>query len=237
MTVASARVFLGLLYLTAALAAPQTGAKQKWPFFRFVRTLIFFDAIPKFPFFQPTTIGTPTKLAPGSVLFNMAKGIKIDIGPLDDIVMGGVSKTDVAPGEFDGMFSGFVSTANNGGFAGIRTTLFRPPKDVAQCTGFQLRIKGDGQRYKFIARDDTDWNGIAWSASFDSQKDKSTTVCIPIKDLKPTRFAKVVSGPIFDKTKLTGLQVTLSKFEYDGGLNLRFTEGPFSLFLEEVSMY
>lgn len=163
----------------------------------------------------------------------------MDFGPLDDIVMGGVSKTSLSPGEkFSGLFSGYVSTDNNGGFAGIRSKLMTPPKDITRASGFQLKVKGDGQRYKFIVRDDEQWNGIAWSTSFDTKKDSIVTVKVPISQLKPTRFAKTLKDhPPFNKTHLSGMQVTLSKFEYDGDLNPRFTPGPFSLMLEEIALY
>lgn len=229
---------LSVLLMLSAEGAPQTGAKQRWPLMRFVKTLTFFDALPKLPFFQKVTIGTPTsELGPGSVLFSLAKGQRLDFGPLDDIVMGGVSQTQES-GLDGGLFSGVVSTANNGGFAGIRTKLFSPAKNIATAKGIQLRVKGDGNRYKFIARDDTEWNGIAWSSSFDTTKDRSTVVKIPIKGLKPTRFAKTLTDhKAFDQTRLSGIQITLSKFEYDGGLNPAFTEGPFSLLLEEIALY
>ena len=55
----------------------------------------------------------------------MANNIKcnrITWGPLDDVVMGGASRSDLQPGEqFKGIWKGEISTANNGGFAGIRT--------------------------------------------------------------------------------------------------------------------
>lgn len=231
-------LLLGIFISSPVLGAPQSGAKQRWPVGRFLKTLTFFDALPKLPFFQKVTLGTPTtELGPGSVLFNMAKGQSLEFGPLDDIVMGGVSQTQES-GLEQGFFSGVVSTANNGGFAGIRTKLFSPAKNIVKAQGIQLRVKGDGNRYKFIARDDTEWNGIAWSASFDTTKGKSTTVKIPIKSLKPTRFAKMLTDNApFDQSRLSGIQITLSKFEYDGGLNPSFTEGPFSLQLEEIALY
>ena len=63
-------------------------------------------------------------------------------------------------------------------------------------------------------------------------------VKLPFNKLKPTKFAKVVSDlGTFDKSRLTALQLSLSKFEYDGGFNPTFKDGPFSLTLEEVKTY
>ena len=39
------------------------------------------------------------------------------------------------------------------------------------------------------------------------------------------------------KITTTGLQLTLSKFEYDGGLNPSFREGPFRLEVDAISFY
>jgi hypothetical protein len=40
-------------------------------------------------------------------------------GPLDDVVMGGASKSSINEGnKWDGIWRGLVTTANNGGFAG-----------------------------------------------------------------------------------------------------------------------
>jgi hypothetical protein len=56
--------------------------------------------------------------------------------------------------------------------------LFSPFKDASACRGFVLKVKGDGKRFKFIARDDTEWNGIAWSTSFDTIAGKDIEVKI-----------------------------------------------------------
>lgn len=70
-------------------------------------------------------------------------------GPVDDVVMGGVSRSgfstvsgageDGAPG---GVFSGDVTTANNGGFASVRTRNIDPPLDLSSCDGLEIRLFG-----------------------------------------------------------------------------------------------
>ena len=99
----------------------------------------------------------------GDVLWSTEEQ-KVSWGPLDDVVMGGVSKSNLEVGQpFDGKWTGFVTSANNGGFAGIRSKIFEPKLDASSCRGIILKLKGDGNRYKFIGRDDVEWNGIAWS--------------------------------------------------------------------------
>ena len=77
-------------------------------------------------------------------------------GALDDVVMGGVSASSLQfggngeGGAPTGLFKGYVSTDNNGGFASIRSRNFEPIEDLSAYEGFELRIKGDGHRYKFV---------------------------------------------------------------------------------------
>lgn len=215
--------------------------KKPWEFFRFLKTASFYGAFkPKLPFFPEAPPKESVSVKPNDLIYSITENQNaiVEWGPLDDVVMGGASKTDLLPGEkFNGIWSGFITTANNGGFAGIRTKLFSPFKDASLCRGLVLKVKGDGQRFKFIARDDTEWNGIAWSTSFDTTAGKEIEVKIPWSKLIPTRFARtVVMGP-FDTKKLTGIQLSLSKFEYDGGLNPNFREGPFRLELQEISFF
>ncbi|KAG5562021.1 hypothetical protein RHGRI_004905 [Rhododendron griersonianum] len=96
-------------------------------------------------------------------------------GALDDIVMGGVSESsfqvDPTGGENGGptgLFKGVVSTANNGGFTSIRTRNFPVSEDLSAYDGLELRLKGDGRRYKLIVRMSSDWDTIGYTLSFDT---------------------------------------------------------------------
>ncbi|WP_439182385.1 CIA30 family protein [Carboxylicivirga taeanensis] len=67
---------------------------------------------------------------------------------INDGVMGGVSEGDLFVNkEGHGVFHGFVSTANNGGFSMVRFQF--NPVEVKTATVALLRIKGDGKRYQF----------------------------------------------------------------------------------------
>ena len=76
-------------------------------------------------------------------------------GALDDVVMGGVSESSIRFKEAIAEFSGNVSTANSGGFASVRTRNFEPAIDLSSYDGIALRVKGDGNRYKFMLRTET----------------------------------------------------------------------------------
>ena len=79
-------------------------------------------------------------------------------------LLAGRSKGDEMPGDiFTGSFSGLVTTENNGGFSGIRSFNFL--KNAEKNEGILIECTGDGNRYKFIARDNDLFNGIAWYTS------------------------------------------------------------------------
>lgn len=214
--------------------------RQPWEVGRFLRTAAFFGAFspaailrPFLP--SPGPSGASPKLRPGAVIWDASNPLGLQWGPLDDVVMGGASQSS-----FEGTaWRGTVTTANNGGFAGVRTRQLSPPLDLSACKGVELTIEGDGQRYKFILRDDQDWNGVAWTKPFDTAgPGRETKVRVAFTELVPTRFAATV--PLdrgFDNGRVTALQLTLSKFEFDGGLNPKFRPGDFAVRVKRIVGY
>eukprot|EP01038_Epipyxis_sp_PR26KG_P007116 gene7116-9712_t len=219
---------------------PKSKTERKpWEFGRFLRTAGFYGALtPKIPFLSRTK-SPSSQIEPRTTIWDSNNIQGVEWGPLDDVVMGGASKSDLSPGEkFTGRWTGVTTSANNGGFAGIRTKLFKNPLNLSKCTGIELKVTGDGNRYKFIIRDDDEWNGTAWSTLFDTEKGKLLSIKLPFNKFKPTRFARVTyqANP-FKKESLTALQISLSKFEYDGQLNPKFKEGPFDVLIESITSY
>ena len=142
--------------------------RAQWDLKRFVDTALFFNGpeqvlmrlVPPRRRAASDTIWDPTVQPP-----------MLDFGPLDDVVMGGVSESsfeistsrssDTAGEESTvGVFAGTIRTENNGGFAGVRSRSLSPPLRLAAKSGIRMRVRGDGQRYKLIIRDSYDWNGI-----------------------------------------------------------------------------
>jgi uncharacterized protein YbjT (DUF2867 family) len=159
-------------------------------------------------------------------------------GALDDVVMGGVSSSNIQLTENTAVFAGNVSTANSGGFASVRTKNFDPPFNLSGYTGVELRVKGDGQRYKLFLRPDATWDGLGYSYSFDTVADTWINIRIPFAELTPVFRAKTVKdAPPLDASKISSFQLMLSKFEYDGALNPKFTAGGFSLQVESIKAY
>ena len=91
--------------------------KKSWDFFRFLNTANFYGAF-RPSFLKPKMSTVTDTVKPGTIIWSKAEmnspGI-VQWGPLDDVVMGGVSKSDLLPGKtFDGIWTGFVTSANNG---------------------------------------------------------------------------------------------------------------------------
>ncbi|PSN16535.1 CIA30 family protein [filamentous cyanobacterium CCT1] len=158
-------------------------------------------------------------------------------GSLDDGVMGGVSSSQVQWQE--GLrFGGQVSTANSGGFASIRTRNLEPPLSLGQWQGTVLYAQGDGQRYKWILRDNPGWDSLAYCHSFDTQANQLTVVKIPFLEMVATRRARTVPDATpLNPAQLHSMQLMLSKFEYDGELNPAFQPGSFGLTLQRLGVY
>ena len=119
-----------------------------------------------------------------------------------------------------------------------------PALKLGQYGGLRLRVRGDSvlRRYKCIVRDSYDWNGIAWSQSFDASPADATNpdewqcVDLPFDGFVPTLFARTVPGAKLNTDEINTLQITLSKFEYDNALNPNFVTGPFELRIKSVEV-
>ncbi|KAF2302983.1 hypothetical protein GH714_012293 [Hevea brasiliensis] len=185
-------------------------------------------------------------LRSGKLLFGCEDNSFKDLpwGALDDVVMGGVSESnfqiDTTGGENGGptgIFKGVVSTANNGGFTSIRTRNFSTPENLSAYDGLELRLKGDGRRYKLIVRTSRDWDTVGYTASFDTVEGWQS-IRLPFSSLRPIFRARTVSdAPPFDQSNIVSLQLMFSKFEYDGKLNPTFIEGPFQLPLSSIRAF
>ena len=159
-------------------------------------------------------------------------------GSLDDVVMGGVSEGSFFNRDGYAVFAGSVSTNNSGGFSSVRTKNFEPPFDFSGWEGMQLKVKGDGQRYKFIARNSSGWDSPAYIYGVDTLKDEWTTVRIPFESMVATfRARSVADAPAFDPARVFSLQLMLSKFEFDRQLNPCFSAGAFELLVNDISIY
>lgn len=219
--------------------------RQPWEALRFVRQSS------KFVSMNPFASKEKRNVQPGNVLWTPSSSQQtFQLAPLDDVVMGGASSSS-----FDndtGLWKGKVTDANSGGFVGIRST----PSfewNMEECTGIQLKVKSSSpktQRFKFVVRDSTDFNGVCWTTSIDvaasnkvmnlftsPENSGVTTVKIPFDKQVPTIFARTVPDQTFQKDNVVGVQFAYSKFEYDGDLNPNFNLGDMDLQILEMSAY
>lgn len=167
-------------------------------------------------------------------------------GALDDVVMGGVSQgsfflqaqdSQGQPAQKQAIFAGNVSTDNSGGFSSVRTKNFDPPFDFTGWRGVRLRVKGDGQRYKFILRNSGGWDSPAYIYSFDTRAGIWLDVDVPFAEMVPTfRARSVPEAAAFDPAQVYSFQLMLSKFEYDQRLNPHFEPGPFELVVSSIGV-
>jgi len=169
---------------------------------------------------------------------NPSQELKTTWGAVDDVVMGGVSESSLRILDNAALFTGNVSIANSGGFVSVRTRNFEPALDLSEYEGIELRVKGDGKRYKFILRAESKWDGVAYCYSFDTEPDGWMDVRIPFTELIPVFRAKTLQdAPGLDASKVYAVQLMLSKFEYDGELNPKFEPGSFALQVESITAY
>jgi hypothetical protein len=111
---------------------------------------------------------------------------------VNDVVMGGVSESKFEI-DSDGtaVFSGTVSSDNNGGFASARASLKDEYKDYKEVI---IRVKGDGNIYSLRFRTDTNFDGISYQAKFKTDAGEWIEHKIPLSDFKPTFRGNTLSN-------------------------------------------
>jgi len=135
--------------------------------------------------------------------------------------MGGVSSSTF--NNRNGVWNGYVTDRNSGGFIGIRTTPSNRPLDMSLCTGVEFTLKNvGGRKLKAVIRDSTEFNGVCWtdiitssSKSIGSFLAKSNSnevkIRVPFNRLVPTIFAKTVPDQQLKKDNVVGFQLVYSK--------------------------
>lgn len=123
---------------------------------------------------------------------------------VNDDVMGGISQSRVRADSEGVIIEGRVSLENNGGFASVRSTaVFN--QDAATL---ELKVKGDGKRYKFILRTDTSARTPMYQAEFIAP-DAWTVVRFQPNDFKTSFRGRAVTAPelVFSEVKEIGILI------------------------------
>uniref|UniRef100_A0A7S0W1H8 NADH:ubiquinone oxidoreductase intermediate-associated protein 30 domain-containing protein n=1 Tax=Hemiselmis tepida TaxID=464990 RepID=A0A7S0W1H8_9CRYP len=222
-------------------AAPLSLAMQadaSWNFRRFAKTFTRFNGLPFLgPLGRAATVPQPAPEQRGNdaVLWGFGGISQAEFdelwAPLDDVVMGGVSVSDISrTPDGKALLKGVTSSRNNGGFCSARTRNVAVPYDLTGYQGVAIRAKSSiGMRYKLILRDREGWDTVAWCKSFDLPGGREVDVRVPFSDLLPVVRGRTVREGAIDRSSVFSAQIMVSKYEYDGALNPNFTEGEFAL--------
>ncbi len=146
--------------------------------------------------------------------------------PIDDAVMGGVSRSEMRIENGRAIFAGMVSLDFGGGFASVRSS---PGSwDIGTCTGIEALLHGDGRRYKLALKSDPGFDSVNWQAAFQTRSHERQVVRIPFQDLIPVyRGLRVSNAPPFDTRHIATFGFLISDRQ----------AGPFRLEIELIVAY
>ena len=151
---------------------------------------------------------------PQMMIFDFDKNSKIrDWRIVDDVVMGGVSKSNITINKGgNGVFSGHVSLDNNGGFSSVRHQF--SSLNVSSYNKFIIRIKGDGKNYQFRVKSKLN-EYHSYKHEFSTNKTWQT-IEIPFDELKATFRGRLLDMDSFNNTILEeiGFLISNKKEEY-----------------------
>ena len=114
---------------------------------------------------------------------------------VNDDVMGGISKSNFSINkDGSGIFRGYVSIENNGGFCSIRHDLSR--KYISNKNVLKLKIKGDGKDYQLrIKADRNDY--FSYVVTFKTTGEWEE-IEIPLKEMYPSFRGRVLNMQNFN---------------------------------------
>jgi monofunctional biosynthetic peptidoglycan transglycosylase len=142
---------------------------------------------------------------------------------INDGVMGGLTRSSAYCDGHGVHFSGLLSTANNGGFASIRSSLARPVRSLREV---RLSVTGDGCRYQLRLRDSEDPSAAAWRAFFETSGELQS-LTLEMQDFEPVvRGRRVEILPGLAERPLRFLGFMLARGE----------DGPFSLTVHAIEL-
>jgi monofunctional biosynthetic peptidoglycan transglycosylase len=143
---------------------------------------------------------------------------------VNDDVMGGVSTSAFrVTTNGTALFTGRVSLENNGGFASVRSLPRRT--DLTGCGSFVIRLRGDGQRYKFTVRTDSKFDSPLYQLAFATQKGEWEELRLPFDRFVPTFRGRVLNDvPPLNPAQITSVGFLISDKQ----------DGPFRLEISSV---
>lgn len=108
---------------------------------------------------------------------DLSKWYVVNDGVMGGLSQGTITKTDAG----NALFSGYVTTENNGGFSSVRYGF--DERDVSQYKQVVLRIKGDGKSYQFRVKENSSQR-YSYIKTFKTSGDWET-IKLPFDDFYP----------------------------------------------------
>ena len=111
--------------------------------------------------------------------------------PVDDVVMGGVSASHFrVTSDGLGVFEGTVSLERGGGFASVRST--SAPMDLSNFDGLEIRVRGDGKRYRLRLRTSTGFDGVGYQLTFWTEPGEWQSIRLPFARFESRLYGRPV---------------------------------------------
>lgn len=159
--------------------------------------------------------------------FLMTAMINLSAGPwiiVNDGVMGGRSRSRIEATDGGIRFTGFLSLENNGGFSSTRHRLAEAPEGMA---GVRIELRGDGRSYQLRLRQDQQYDGVAWSATFPTSGEWQT-IEIPFSGFHPLfRGKRVADAGAVKPAAVSQIGIMLADKQ----------QGPFELEIRQLGFY
>jgi hypothetical protein len=113
--------------------------------------------------------------------------------------MGGLSKGKLALNDGgNGVFKGFITTENNGGFSSVRHSF--KTKIVSEYESVNIKLKGDGKQYQFRIKENENQQ-FSYIYQFETSGEWET-VTIPLKSFYPSFRGRKLDKPNYDGQKM-----------------------------------
>jgi monofunctional biosynthetic peptidoglycan transglycosylase len=145
---------------------------------------------------------------------------------IDDVVMGGLSSSEMVIEDGVAVFRGDVSLDNYGGFASVRSE--SAEHDLSAFDGLVLRVRGDGKRYKVRLRTTGAFDGPSYQTTIEPAPGEWQEIAIPFRDFEAVfRGRRLPDHPPLDpgEVKTFGLLIADKQ------------AGPFRLEIEWIGGY
>ena len=139
--------------------------------------------------------------------------------------MGGLSKGGAKFSDNSLLFTGYISTANNGGFSSIYRSINPLP---VNADAVEIDVQGDGLRYQLRMTIFINGYRLAYKHDFDTRLGKRQRIVMYLRDFKATfRGRLIANAPLLQAVDIRQL----------GFLNTNKEDGPFSLTVNRLTVF